>query len=333
MNRNDLKRLAGKAETESRSRTAAGALPDAAATEGLLDVAVGAISSPIGDLLVVVTARGLAAIAFEGDEYRDELLARVARQISPRILPSPKGTDPWRRELDEYFAAGRTGFELPVDRRQWRIRMLPRFRIFIRRFLLAPEHHGHAPLRIEANDHVRALIDGPYVVVFVHANIMREGPRVQPLPDLADEPAVGSELQQLRRRRAVSRSHGVAAVVNENVFFRVQRDPRNLAEIHIRRQLQHIRNRVKRNLRHIRGPRRRAQTSQRNQSKWFQSSLLNPNRYDTKYHVRLMSAVSSIDFGAPCFATFSIARPICSVVVTYCGNSLYSSGSSGPNTV
>ena len=32
-------------------------------------------------------------------------------------MPSPKGTDPWRRELDEYFAAGRTGFELPVDRR------------------------------------------------------------------------------------------------------------------------------------------------------------------------------------------------------------------------
>ena len=64
-----------------------------------------------------MTGRGLAAIAFEGDEYREELLDRIARQISPRILPSPKGTDAWRRELDEYFAAGRTGFELPVDRR------------------------------------------------------------------------------------------------------------------------------------------------------------------------------------------------------------------------
>jgi methylated-DNA-[protein]-cysteine S-methyltransferase len=117
MNPNDLKHLAGKAEADSRSRAAAEALPDAAANEGLLDVAVGAISSPIGDLLVVVTTRGLAAIAFEGDEYRDELLGRVAGQISPRILPSPKRTDPWRRELDEYFAAGRTGFELPVDRR------------------------------------------------------------------------------------------------------------------------------------------------------------------------------------------------------------------------
>jgi len=117
MNTNDLKRLAGKADAEARSRKAAEALPDAAAADGLLDVAVGAISSPIGELFVVVTARGLAAVAFEGDDYRDELLERVVRQISPRILPSPKGTDAWRRELDEYFASGRTGFELPVDRR------------------------------------------------------------------------------------------------------------------------------------------------------------------------------------------------------------------------
>ena len=117
MNANDLKRLAARAEAESQSRTAAEALPDAAAADGLLDVAVGTLSSPIGELLVVVTGRGLAAIVFEGDEYRDELLGRVARQISPRILPSSKGTDAWRRELDEYFASGRTGFELPVDRR------------------------------------------------------------------------------------------------------------------------------------------------------------------------------------------------------------------------
>jgi methylated-DNA-[protein]-cysteine S-methyltransferase len=117
MNTNDLKRLADRADAESRSRVAADSLPDAAAAEGLLDVAVGTVSSPIGELFVVVTGRGLAAIAFEGDEYREELLDRIARQISPRILPSPKRTDTWRRELDEYFASERTGFELPVDRR------------------------------------------------------------------------------------------------------------------------------------------------------------------------------------------------------------------------
>jgi O-6-methylguanine DNA methyltransferase len=46
-----------------------------------------------------------------------EVLERIANEISPRILASAKGTDEWRRELDEYFAAERTGFDLPVDRR------------------------------------------------------------------------------------------------------------------------------------------------------------------------------------------------------------------------
>ena len=117
MKTNDLKRLASRTETEARSRAAAAGLPELAAELELLDVAVGTISSPLGDLMVAVTPRGLACVAFEGEEYRDEILDRIARDISPRILPSPKGTDAWRRELDGYFAAERTGFDLPVDRR------------------------------------------------------------------------------------------------------------------------------------------------------------------------------------------------------------------------
>ena len=117
MNTNDLKRLASRTETEARSRAAAAGLPELAAELELLDVAVGTIASPVGDLMVAVTPRGLACVAFEGEEHRDEILDRIARDISPRILPSPKGTDAWRRELDGYFAAERTGFDLPVDRR------------------------------------------------------------------------------------------------------------------------------------------------------------------------------------------------------------------------
>jgi methylated-DNA-[protein]-cysteine S-methyltransferase len=117
MNTNDLKRLASRTESEERSRAAAMELPDLAAVDGLLDVAVGTMPSPIGDLLVAVTPRGLACVAFEGEEYRDEVLERIAREISPRILPSAKGTDAWRRELDEYFEAERTRFDLRVDSR------------------------------------------------------------------------------------------------------------------------------------------------------------------------------------------------------------------------
>jgi methylated-DNA-[protein]-cysteine S-methyltransferase len=117
MKTDDLKRLASRRDTEARSRAAAQRLPDLAVETGLLDVAVGTMASPVGDLLVAVTQRGLACVAFEGEEYRDEILERIARDISPRILPSPKGTDAWRRELDGYFAAERTRFDLPVDRR------------------------------------------------------------------------------------------------------------------------------------------------------------------------------------------------------------------------
>jgi methylated-DNA-[protein]-cysteine S-methyltransferase len=117
MNAKDLKRLANRAEAEERSRAVAAGMPELAAADGLLDVAVAEMDSPIGELMVAVTPRGLACVAFEGDAYRHELLERIANEISPRILPSAKGTDEWRRELDEYFAAERTRFDLPIDRR------------------------------------------------------------------------------------------------------------------------------------------------------------------------------------------------------------------------
>jgi methylated-DNA-[protein]-cysteine S-methyltransferase len=117
MNTNDLKRLVNRTVSDERSRAAAAGLSDLAQADGLLDVAVGMVDSPIGELMVAVTPRGLACVAFEGEEYRDGVLGRIAREVSPRILPSAKGTDAWRRELDEYFAAERTRFDLQIDRR------------------------------------------------------------------------------------------------------------------------------------------------------------------------------------------------------------------------
>jgi methylated-DNA-[protein]-cysteine S-methyltransferase len=115
MNPNDLKRLINRVDAESGSRAAAAAIPDLAAADGLLDVAIGTVASPIGELRVAVTPRGLARVAFE-DENFDGVLELIALRISPRILPSPKATDAWRRELDEYFEARRTLFDLRVDR-------------------------------------------------------------------------------------------------------------------------------------------------------------------------------------------------------------------------
>ncbi|MGZ5328392.1 MAG: methylated-DNA--[protein]-cysteine S-methyltransferase [Actinomycetota bacterium] len=112
----NLKSLASAAEADRRARAAAGRLAGAAADHDLLDVAVARVNSPIGELFVAVTPRGLACVAFE-DEDRDEVLARLARELSPRILEHAAATDAVRRELEEYFAGERRRFELRLDRR------------------------------------------------------------------------------------------------------------------------------------------------------------------------------------------------------------------------
>jgi methylated-DNA-[protein]-cysteine S-methyltransferase len=114
MKTNDLKRLA--AGDDARAQELAERLPGEAAGRGLLDVAVAELDSPLGRLLVAVTARGLLRVAFEGED-RDRVLSQIAREISPRILESAGATDEARRELEEFFQAERTRFGLKVDRR------------------------------------------------------------------------------------------------------------------------------------------------------------------------------------------------------------------------
>lgn len=114
MRSDDLARLAGRREAGRRSVAAAASIADEAARSGLLDVAVATVDSPVGPLLVAVTRRGLARIAFEGE---DGALEDLAREVSPRILESATATDAVRRELDEFFESRRTVFDLPLDRR------------------------------------------------------------------------------------------------------------------------------------------------------------------------------------------------------------------------
>lgn len=111
----NLKRLVTAADSERRARAAADRLAGAAADHDLLDVAVASVDSPIGELFVAVTRRGLACVAFE-DEDRDEVVARLARELSPRILEHPAAADDVRRQLDEYFEGERTRFSLRLDR-------------------------------------------------------------------------------------------------------------------------------------------------------------------------------------------------------------------------
>jgi methylated-DNA-[protein]-cysteine S-methyltransferase len=88
-----------------------------AATEGLLDVAYATADSPLGPLTVVVTPRGLLQVSYVGEPLAEQL-ERIAERVSPRILAAPERTDAVRRQLDDYFAGRRTGFDVPID---WRL--------------------------------------------------------------------------------------------------------------------------------------------------------------------------------------------------------------------
>ena len=70
---------------------------EAAASLDLVDVAFDVVDSPIGDLFVAVSDRGLAEISYDTRvEEKLELLARIA---GPRVLRVPRAVDAARREL------------------------------------------------------------------------------------------------------------------------------------------------------------------------------------------------------------------------------------------
>ena len=97
---------------------------EAATTLGLVDIGFDIVDSPVGELLVAASDRGVASIWFDPDPAED--LERLARIGGPRVLRSPRSVDEARRELDEYFRGKRHSFDLPLD-----LRALPPFTIAV----------------------------------------------------------------------------------------------------------------------------------------------------------------------------------------------------------
>jgi methylated-DNA-[protein]-cysteine S-methyltransferase len=92
-------------------------LAERAADEGLLDVAYASADSPFGELLLAATPRGLVRLGLPSQD-RNELLADLAKRVSPRVLEAPTALDDARRELDLYFEGRLQEFDLPLD---WRL--------------------------------------------------------------------------------------------------------------------------------------------------------------------------------------------------------------------
>jgi methylated-DNA-[protein]-cysteine S-methyltransferase len=120
MTTDDLQRALARAAPISDPGAAAAAArrtAERAAEAGAADVAYALEPSPLGDLLVAATPRGLVSLNYE-DGRLGALLERLAEGISPRVVEAPTQLDDVRRELDEYFAGARRRFEAPLD---WRL--------------------------------------------------------------------------------------------------------------------------------------------------------------------------------------------------------------------
>ena len=83
----------------------------------LVDVAYAQVDSPMGDLTVFVTPRGLVRLAYPSESMVDTF-DELAAHVSPRILRSPAATDGVRRELDAYFDGRLQTFATAID---WRL--------------------------------------------------------------------------------------------------------------------------------------------------------------------------------------------------------------------
>lgn len=103
--------LSADAETMMRLHLA---LENAADAGGILDIAYRTVDTPVGSLLLAATDRGLVRVAYAREDH-ELVLRSLSERLSPRILNAPKRLDATARELDEYFAGIRTGFDLPLD--------------------------------------------------------------------------------------------------------------------------------------------------------------------------------------------------------------------------
>ena len=83
---------------------------------GLVDAAYTLMPSPMGELVVVVTDRGLLRIGFDTEEL-SAVLTEVAEAVGPVVVEDSGMTRTVVAELGEYFAGERRSFDIALDLR------------------------------------------------------------------------------------------------------------------------------------------------------------------------------------------------------------------------
>jgi hypothetical protein len=135
-----------------------------------------------------------------------------------------------RRSAARSCRRGRRPIRVREDRRIVLASFFEKALHVIDRFVLAPEHHGDQPLRVELHHHVRAFVDHPEVVFLVEADRVRERKAVGVLPPLLHILAGFVELEELRRLRAARRADVSASCVHEQMLLGVEGDADGLAD-------------------------------------------------------------------------------------------------------
>jgi methylated-DNA-[protein]-cysteine S-methyltransferase len=106
--------LGRKLDVTGAAQAAARRFAAEAAARGAAEVAYAVEPSPLGELFVATTTRGLLEIGFEAEQV-DAYLERICARVSPAVLEAPGRLDDVRRQLDEYFTGRRETFQLPLD--------------------------------------------------------------------------------------------------------------------------------------------------------------------------------------------------------------------------
>jgi methylated-DNA-[protein]-cysteine S-methyltransferase len=107
-----------QAEFDALLERADARFADAAHAEGLVDVAMTIVDTPVGELLLAATDEGIVRVAFDVEDH-ELVLAQLAETISPRIVE--RAADPVlvaaAEQLAAYFGGTRATFDVPLDLR------------------------------------------------------------------------------------------------------------------------------------------------------------------------------------------------------------------------
>ena len=109
------------------------------------------MDTPVGELLVAVTERGLCRISYDPEPEREAEL--LARGYGARVLRAARPIDPARRELGEYFEGRR------------------------RRSTSPPTCESRPPFRLEVLDELARV---PYGATTTYGELARRAGRPRP---------------------------------------------------------------------------------------------------------------------------------------------------------